>query len=75
MSDIVIISLHERGFWCADFWQGYGDVPADEFEQIAPSPDGYLSRPTMAEAESDARMTWPEARIEFAQEDEDGSHE
>lgn len=37
--DLVIVSMHFRGFPQADFYRGMGKVSADEFERIGPQWD------------------------------------
>jgi hypothetical protein len=41
--DLVIISMHEKGFPQADFYYGHGETPAAEFEALGCTPDAYFS--------------------------------
>lgn len=75
MSDLVVVSMHERGFPQGDYYIGMGEMPATEFEAISPSPDGFFTMSvgdTIEQAKAFAAEQWPEAVIvEAADEDED----
>lgn len=66
MTDLVIISKHPKGFWQADLYKDAWEIPANEFEQIGPSPDDFF---TLKYGESRiaavyrARAKWPWAKI------------
>jgi hypothetical protein len=64
MSDLVIVSKHEKGFWQADFYKDGGEIPSVEWEAIGAVPDDYF---TMSQSMKDvmqrAGEKWPDAVI------------
>lgn len=71
--DLVIVSMHDKGFPQADFYAGCGDMPADEFNACGMSPDDFFTLArgeTLATAIERARREWPTARIVESDEDE-----
>lgn len=77
--DLVIVSMHEKGFSQADFYRGAGDMDMSEFNDIGAVPDDYitLSRGDAIEAAmARAETMWPWAKIVRADdEDEDDEDE
>lgn len=77
MLDLVLVSMHERGFPMADLYQGHGETDPHEFEAISPSPDGFFTMKhgdTIENAFEKAQQKWPEAVIIIA-EDQDFDEE
>jgi hypothetical protein len=77
MKDLVIVSLHPKGFPQADFYEGHGETPADEFNSMGCAPDGFFtlsSSQTLDDAKAEARRQWPAALIVEAEE-EDGDED
>lgn len=74
MTDLVIISMHEKGFPQADMYADCGDMAADEFEAIGNAPDDFFTLrkgDTLEAAWRMARNRWPSAKIvEAADENE-----
>lgn len=78
MSDLVIISMHERGFPMADYYQGHGETDPMEFERISPSPDGFFTMKrgdTIEATRHKAAAAYPGAVIVFAAEDDEDEEE
>ena len=77
--DLVIVSMHERGFPQADFYQGMAKYDASEFERIGASPDSFFTMKTgdtLEQAFIKARKEWPNALIvPAATEDDEESDE
>lgn len=79
MSDLVIISLHEKGFWQADFYRDASHISAMELEAMGLSPDDFFtlscSPPHNLEIDATrkAHDRWPgaEIRIYYGEEDDD----
>lgn len=75
MSNLVIISMHEKGFPAADFYQGHGGTGHQEFERAAPSPDDFFTMKrgdTLLDAYERAETRWPGAVILIAEDPEEG---
>jgi hypothetical protein len=69
MSDLVIISKHEKGFWQADFYRDGGEIPSADWDQIGPSPDDFFTMrrgQTALDAMHRAQKRWPDALINLA---------
>lgn len=67
--DIVLISMHEKGFWQADLYLNGCELPAGDWAAIGPSPDEFITLKkgaTMLDAMHKARVRWPLARIDLA---------
>lgn len=76
--DLVIISMHEKGFPQGDLHIGHGDTPADEFNCLGRAADGWFSLnrgATLEMARAHARKLYPEANIVDAKTDEDDDDE
>lgn len=77
MTDLVIVSMHERGFPQADIYEGCGDMDPNEFSCLGRSPDGFFTMSkgdTLDAAKEKARRKWPGANVvEAAEEDDEGS--
>ena len=74
LTDLVIVSMHEKGFPQADFYKDCGEMPADEFNWLGLSPDDFFTLAhgaDLASAIRYARERWPTARIVESDEDED----
>lgn len=75
--DLVIVSMHEKGFPQADIYMGMAKYDARQFRCIAPSPDGFFTMKrgaTIEQAFDKARAKWPNAMIVPAEvEDDDES--
>jgi hypothetical protein len=66
MSDLVIISKHEKGFWQADFYKGGGEIPSADWDEIGPSPDDFFTLKlgqSALDAVRRAKEKWPGALI------------
>lgn len=66
MSDLVIISEHEKGFWQADFYKGGGEIPSAEWDEIGPAPDDFFTLKrgqTALDAMNKAQTRWPAAVV------------
>lgn len=74
MTDLVIVSMHEKGFPQADFYAEAADMPTWEFEATGMAPDDFFTLGrgnTIDEAIDQARVRWPDAKIVQAAEDEE----
>jgi hypothetical protein len=66
MSDLVIISEHEKGFWQADMYRNGSEIAPSDFEQMGLAPDDFF---TMRSGQSaldtmhKAQTRWPGALI------------
>lgn len=72
--DLVIVSMHERGFPQADFYQGMAKYDACEFRCIGASPDSFFTMKrgdTIEQAFIKARKEWPNALIVPAEVEDD----
>lgn len=72
--DLVIVSMHEKGFPQADYYQGCGDMDAIEFRCLGKSPDGFFTMKrgdTLEAAFDKARKEWPAALIVPGETDDD----
>jgi hypothetical protein len=65
MGDVVVVSLHDKGFWQADFYRGASEW--DNFDWTnGNAPDGFFTLKrdqTMEDAFAKAREKWPGAVI------------
>ena len=43
MTDLVIISKHDKGFWQANLYVDAWEIPPSEFEAMGLSPDGFFT--------------------------------
>ena len=74
MADLVVVSMHEKGFPQADMYRGAAEIPADEFETIGMAPDDFF---TMSKADSPhdavikAKERWPGAFVVTVLDDPD----
>lgn len=78
MSDLAIVSMHEKGFPMVDLYVGYGETDPMEFEAISPSPDSYFTMKrgnTLEAAFAKAQHEWPDAKAVYAAEDDDDNDE
>lgn len=74
MRDLVIVSMHEKGFPQADFYADAGDISADEFNMLGISPDSFFTMKrgeTLEAAFAKARKKWPGANVMAAEPEED----
>ena len=74
MTDLVIVSMHVKGFPQADLFLGCADMSASEFESVGPSPDDFFTmvRGTSLEgAFIAASKRWPQAKVVYATQDDD----
>lgn len=66
MVDLVILSMHVKGFPQADFYAGHGEMESSEHEAIGASPDDFITLvrgATLDDAWNAAEKRWPSARI------------
>lgn len=76
MNDLVVISLHAKGFWQADFFFDAADLTSSEMEAMGLAPDGFFTMKrgdSRHLAEKKAREEWPDAKVVFVEEDGDVS--
>lgn len=72
--DLVIVSMHVKGFPQADFYAGHGEMASDEHERIGASPDDFITLirgSTIEDAERAAERRWPGSRIVRGRDDDD----
>lgn len=72
MRDVVVISLHEKGFWQADLYRDASELENEQWDGL--SPDAYLTRKRggdMQDAIAKASSFWPGAEIRIAQDEDD----
>jgi len=73
MSDLVVISMHGKGFPCADLYRDQGDGLPNLLEDD-PMPDCFFTLKrddTLQMAFMKAKQKWPDAVIVFAADEED----
>lgn len=73
MSDLVVISMHQKGFPSADFYRGEGEGLPNLWED-EPAPDAFFTLKrgdTLQAAFMKAKQKWPDAVIVFAPDEED----
>lgn len=78
VTDLVIISRHEKGFWQADFYAGASHLAGDEIEQLGLVPDSFrtfLRGITLEEAKALSATRWPNAEVKVALDEEDEEEE
>lgn len=66
MTDLVIVSMHEKGFPQADMYRDVAEMPAWEFEATGMAPDDFFTLKrgdTLADAMTKASERWPGAKI------------
>lgn len=71
--DLVVVSLHEKGFWMADLYIGM-NAPPDPRDWNDAAPDDFITMSVGGQPEQcvvRARVKWPGARIEFGVADDD----
>lgn len=76
--DLVIVSMHVKGFPQADFYAEHGEMTSIEHEAIGASPDDFFTMvrgATIEDAENAARKRWPGALIVQAAEDDEDDAE
>lgn len=69
MSDLAIVSRHEKGFPQADFYKDCGDMEAEEFELLGATPDDFFTmkrEDSLAMASAIASVRWPGVKIKIA---------
>ncbi len=67
MPDLVIVSMHEKGFPQADMYRDCADIPAAEFEELGLVPDDFFTLKkgdTTHMAVIKAKERWPGAWVE-----------
>lgn len=70
--DLVVVSMHERGFPQGDLYCGCGDMGPSEFEALGTVPDSFFTLArgrTIEDAVAHARGRWPEALVVVADDD------
>lgn len=73
MSDLVVISMHGKGFPSADLYRDEGDGLPNFLEDDR-TPDGFFTLKrgdTLQAAFMKAKQKWPDAVIVFAPDEED----
>lgn len=72
--DLVVVSLHERGFWQADLYVDCAQYSGHDMELMGLAPDGFATF-SMGGSREDAieraRTEWPDAELRVAEDDED----
>jgi hypothetical protein len=66
MTDLVIVSMHEKGFPQADMYHDAAEIPAWEFEALGMAPDDFFTMSrgdTPHDAVAKAKERWPEAFV------------
>lgn len=74
MSDLIIVSMHEKGFPQADIYFGLGDTDPCEFAFMGLAPDGFFTMSvgdTLEAAFAKASAKYPNAKVVCAEDDED----
>ena len=69
MADLVVVSMHEKGFPQADYYLDCGDLSADDFEELGAAPDSYFTMrrgDSIEQALAKATAKWPNAKIVIA---------
>ena len=62
MADLVIVSMHEKGFPQADFYRSAAEIPAAEFEVMGLAPDEFFTMKigdSPHDAVQKAKLRWP----------------
>lgn len=76
MVDVVVVSMHEKGFWQADLYKGAAEWDRSDWLN-GNAPDGFFTMPSgpdtnLSDVKAKAAATWPGADIrEAAEDDED----
>lgn len=74
MADLVIVSMHEKGFPQADLYRGAAEIPAAEFETMGLAPDDFFTM-SKGDAPHDAvlkaKARWPGAFVVTVLDDDD----
>lgn len=76
--DLVIVSMHEKGFPQADLYKGLGEISASEFEALGPVADDFFTMKrgdTLLDATAKAMAKWPGANVVEAYREEDDEDE
>lgn len=71
--DLAIVSMNEKGFPQADLYLGVAGMPSDEFEACGMAPDTFFTMEigdSLGTAYVRAQMTWPDAKVVIAEDDE-----
>lgn len=74
MTDLVIVSMHEKGFPQGDLYIDCGDMPIEEFNELGAVPDGWFSLNkgmTLEDARAEATKRYPGAKIVDAEDEDD----
>ncbi len=74
MTDLVIISMHEKGFPQADIYLGAAEMDPSEFRRCVMPPDGFFTMKrgdTLEAAFAKAQAEYPTAKVVYAAEDDD----
>jgi hypothetical protein len=78
MADLVIVSMHEKGFPQADMYRDASEIPAREFEAFGRSPDDFFTM-SKGNAPHDAvvkaKERWPGAFVVTVLDDPDDEDE
>lgn len=78
MTDLVIVSMHEKGFPQADMYRDAAEIPADEFEAMGRAPDDFFTmsrRDCPHDAVIKAKERWPGAFVVTVLDDPDDEEE
>ena len=64
MSDMIIISMHEKGFPQADLYHDVGGWDENDWDSAVPDAFFTMKRgDTLEQASARAKMKWPEAEV------------
>lgn len=73
MTDVAVISFHEKGFWQGDLYLDASEWTRHDWEN-GPTPDDFFTMKrgeNLSAAKAHAKERWPNADIREAAEDED----
>ena len=67
MADMIVVSMHEKGFPCADLYRDVGGWNEDDWEGACPDAFFTMKRgDTLEQAAARAKMKWPGADVYIA---------
>lgn len=65
MADMIVVSMHEKGFPCADLYRDVGEWDEDDWEGACPDAFFTMKRgDTLEQAAARAKMKWPNADVQ-----------
>lgn len=73
MADVAVVSLHDKGFWCADLYRDASKWDADDWEN-GYAPDSFRTFAKggeQSEAVDWSKENWPGAQIRIVSEDDE----